>query len=257
MGVDAADYNDDGLIDLFVTNFSHDWDTLYINEGGMRFRDGTFEAGLSGSWDMMGWGTKFFDFDHDGRLDLGIANGHIYPQIDDHPQIGSRLRQPNRLLRNLGDGRFESVADAAWNEPKISRGLALLDYDLDGDVDVVVTHIDAPPSLLRNDGGNARSWISIRVEGVQSNRDAAGARLEIEVEGKTLSRWVNPYGSFQSQSSAAVHFGLGDAQFVDRLTIDWPSDRTVEYVDLQCNRFYTIREDSGIVDVHDPAESTP
>ena len=257
MGADAADYDDDGFIDLFVTNFALDWNTLYISEGGMRFRDGTFEAGLSDSWKYMGWGTKFFDFDHDGRLDLGIANGHIYPQVDEHPGIGSSYRQPNQLLHNIGNGKFEPVADAAWNEERNSRGLALIDYDNDGDLDVVLTHIDAPPSLLRNDVGNQRNWISIRLEGTTSNRDGIGARLELEIGGRTLTRIVNPYGSFQSQSTSAVHFGLGDAEYIDKLTIYWPSLRTFEYKDLQANRFYTIRERSGIAGIREPSKGAP
>ncbi|MEE8412292.1 MAG: CRTAC1 family protein, partial [Acidobacteriota bacterium] len=257
MGVDAADYDDDGFIDLFVTNFALDWNTLYISEGGMRFRDGTFEAGLSDSWRYMGWGTKFFDFDHDGHLDLGIANGHIYPQVDEHPRIGSSYRQPDQLLRNIGNGRFAPVADAAWNVEHNSRGLALIDYDNDGDLDVVLTHIDAPPSLLRNDVGNQRNWISIRLEGTNSNRDGIGARLELEIGGRTLTRIVNPYGSFQSQSTSAVHFGLGDAEYIDKLTVYWPSLRTFEYKDLQANRFYTIRERSGIAGIREPSKGAP
>ena len=257
MGVDAADYDDDGFIDLFVTNFALDWNTLYVNEGGMRFRDGTFEAGLSDSWKYMGWGTKFFDFDHDGQLDLAIANGHIYPQVDEHPQIGSSYRQPNQLLRNVGNGRFEPVTDAAWNEELNSRGLALIDYDTDGDLDVVLTHIDAPPSLLRNDVGSRRNWISIHLEGTSSNRDGIGARIELKIGDRTLTRIVNPYGSFQSQSTAAVHFGLGDAEYIDKLTVYWPSIRTFEYKDLQTNRFYTIRERSGIAAIREPSKVAP
>ena len=256
-GVDAADYDGDGFIDLFVTTFSLDWNTLYVGEGGMRFRDGTFEAGLSDSWRYMGWGTKFFDFDHDGNLDLGIANGHVYRQVDGNPQLGSSYRQPNQLLRNTGNGRFEAVADDAWSEERNSRGLALIDYDLDGDVDVVVTHIDAPPSLLRNDVGNRANWVSIRLEGTDSNRDGIGARIELTIGDRTLTRIVNPYGSFQSQSTTAVHFGLGEAEYIDRLTVYWPSIRTYEYKDLQANRFYTIRERAGVAAVREPSTVSP
>jgi hypothetical protein len=257
MGVDAADYDDDGFIDLFVTNFALEWNTLYVSEGGMRFRDATFEAGLSGSWKYMGWGTKFFDFDHDGQLDLAIANGHIYPQVDEYPQPGWSYRQPNQLLRNVGNGRFDPVADDAWNEERNSRGLALIDYDMDGDLDVVLTHIDAPPSLLRNDVGNQRNWVSIRLEGTNSNRDGIGARIELEIGDRTLTRIVNPYGSFQSQSTTAVHFGLGDAEYIDKLTVYWPSTRTFEHKDIQANRFYTMREGSGIAAVHEPSKLAP
>jgi hypothetical protein len=253
-GVDAADYDGDGFVDLFVTNFSLEWNTLYASEGGMRFREATFEAGLSNSWRFMGWGTKFFDYDHDGRLDLGIANGHVYPQVDERAAIGSSYRQPNQLLRNIGDGRFEPVADAAWGAEQSSRGLALIDYDIDGDLDILLTHVDAAPSLLRNDAANQGNWLSVRLEGVSSNRDGIGARIEIEIGEQTLTRIVNPYGSFQSQSTSAVHFGLGDAEYIDRLRVSWPSNRAYEYKDLQVNRFYTIRERSGIVGVTEPVE---
>ncbi len=255
MGVDAADFDDDGFVDLFVTGFSHDWNTLYVNEGGMRFRDATFEAGLSDAWRYLGWGTKFFDFDHDGDLDLGIANGHVYPEVDDHPEIGTSYRQANQLLRNSGDGKFENVADPAWNAELNSRGLALIDYDGDGDLDVVLTHVDAPPSLLRNDVGPRANWISIRLEGVDSNRNGIGARLELKLADRTLTRIVNPYGSYRSQSTSAVHFGLGEAGYIDKLTVQWPSMRTYAYEDLQANRFYTIRERSGIVGMSEPSES--
>jgi len=161
------------------------------------------------------------------------------------------------LLRNTGNGRFEAVADDAWSEERNSRGLALIDYDLDGDVDVVVTHIDAPPSLLRNDVGNRANWVSIRLEGTDSNRDGIGARIELTIGDRTLTRIVNPYGSFQSQSTTAVHFGLGEAEYIDRLTVYWPSIRTYEYKDLQANRFYTIRERAGVAAVREPSTVSP
>jgi len=129
--------------------------------------------------------------------------------------------------------------------------------DTDGDLDVVLTHIDAPPSLLRNDVGNRGNWVSIRLEGTQSNRDGIGARIELQTGDRTLTRIVNPYGSFQSQSTSAVHFGLGDAQYIDKLTVYWPSIRTYEYTDLQANRFYTIRESAGITGVREPSMVSP
>ena len=123
-----------------------------------------------------------------------------------------------------------------------------------------VSKIDCPnchQPLLRNDVGTQRNWVSIRLEGTNSNRDAIGARLELEIGDRTLTRIVNPYGSFQSQSTSAVHFGLGDAEYVDKLTVYWPSIRTFEYKDLQANRFYTIRERSGVAGIREPSKVAP
>ena len=255
MGVDAADYDGDGLPDLHVTNFSHDWNTLYRNLGESLFLDATFQAGLRDSYLPLAWGTKFFDYDHDGRLDLFVANGHIYPEVDDHPHLNTRYLQANLLYRNRGDGGFENVSGRAGPGLALldgTRGAAVSDIDRDGDPDLILTNLDGRPSLLRNDGGNRRPWVSVRLVGTRSNRDAVGARLILDAGGARQVREVNPFGSYQSQSSYAVHFGLGDAEQVERLEIRWPSGTTETLTDLPARKFLTITEGEGVTDTREP-----
>ena len=248
MGVEVADFDDNGFPDLYVTNFSHDWNTLYWNDGDLNFRDGTFEAQLSDSFSAMGWGAKAIDFDLDGRLDLAVANGHIYPQVDEQPQLGSRMRQPNALSRQTESGRFERVNDASWSAEENSRGLATFDVDRDGDLDLIWTHLDAAPTLLRNDAAPDRQRIAFLLEGTRSNRDALGAVIELTAGGRTQTRLVQPFGSFLSQSSRGVYFGVGDAAFADRVVVRWPSGESAEWTDLESGRMYAVREGDGIVD---------
>lgn len=248
MGVDAGDFDGDLRQDLFVTNFSHDWNTLYRNRGDMVFSDDTFPAGLRDSYRYLAWGTKFFDYDNDGWLDLFVANGHIYTDVDRHPQLGTSYRQENFLYRNLGGRGFENRTPSAGPGLRLvdsSRGVAVADVDRDGDLDLVVTHIDSTPNLLINEGGNRRAWIALKLEGTRSNRDAVGARVVLEAGGRKQLREVNPYGSYLSQGDPALHFGLGDAEVVDRVTIRWPSGLTEVLERLPARSFLTVVEGRG------------
>ncbi len=248
MGIDAGDYDGDGRLDLVVTNFSHDWDTLYRNEGSLQFLDATFMAGLRDTYLDLAWGTKLFDFDNDGHLDLFVANGHIYPQVDEHPQLGLTYAQQNILLRNNGEGGFVDVSDVTGPGMALiegSRAFAIEDLDFDGDLDLLIGNLDGPPNLLRNDGGNARSWVSVELVGTESPRDAVGARLTLEFAGRKLVREVNPYGSYQSQSAYAVHFGLGDHEDTAELTVRWPSGRVETISALPARRFLRVTEGQG------------
>jgi hypothetical protein len=255
MGVDAGDVDGDGRLDLIVTNFSHDWTTLYRNTGDLSFVDNTFVAGLQDTYLPLSWGVKMFDYDNDGWLDLFIANGHIYPEVDDHPHLNTTYRQANLLFRNRGQGVFDNVSDSAGPGLAIvegSRGLAVTDFDRDGDLDVVLSRLDGPPAVLRNDGGNRRSWASISLIGTRSNRDGVGARLILESGGRRQVREVNPFGSYESQGSYAVHFGLGDAPGIDRIVVLWPSGLEEQFLDLAARLFLTLTEGEGV-----PVESTP
>jgi hypothetical protein len=255
MGVDAGDVDGDGRLDLIVTNFSHDWTTLYRNTGDLSFVDNTFVARLQDTYLPLSWGVKMFDYDNDGWLDLFIANGHIYPEVDDHPHLNTTYRQANLLFRNRGQGVFDNVSDSAGPGLAIvegSRGLAVTDFDRDGDLDVVLSRLDGPPAVLRNDGGNRRSWASISLIGTRSNRDGVGARLILESGGRRQVREVNPFGSYESQGSYAVHFGLGDAPGIDRIVVLWPSGLEEQFLDLAARLFLTLTEGEGV-----PVESTP
>ena len=197
MGVNSGDFDNDGRLDLFVTNFSDDVNTLYRNEGNLRFEDVTFAAGLGGIVPpYLGWGTGFFDFDNDGWLDLFAANGHLYPQLEQYP-FGLRYAQANLLYHNRG-GHFVEVGrerGPGWAIEKVSRAASLGDFDNDGDVDLLVVNLNDRPTLLRNEGGNGNNWLGLKLVGVESNRDAIGSRvrvvtadLELVREGMASSR---------------------------------------------------------------------
>ena len=249
MGAALGDYDNDGDFDIFVTHFSGDYNTLYRNEGGRFFRDVSYAAGVAeASMPAVGWGTGFFDYDNDGDLDLFVANGHVYPIIDDY-DLGISYAQRNFLFENLGNGTFAEVAlesGSGFGVEKVSRGAAFGDYDDDGDVDILVLNVDETPTLLRNDGGNRRHWFSLSTVGMQSNRDGIGARILVEAGGLRQIREVGAGSSFLSHNDLRVHVGLGEAEKVERLEIRWPSGLVQEFSDLQADRFWVLTEGEGI-----------
>ena len=244
MGVAVGDYDGNGLFDLFVTNFAEDTNTLYQNTGGMLFSDVTLESGAArASRPHLGWGTGFADFDNDGWPDLFIANGHVYPEVDRLKEV-SRYQQPKELYRNLGNGRFTEVAATLGGDlmmPRPARGAAFGDYDNDGDIDVLSINMNSRPNLYRNDGGK-NSWIGFRLVGTSSNRDAIGARIEIEAGGRTQVGEVRSGGSYLSHNDMRVHFGLGPATRVDRVRIRWPDGKTEMREGINARQYVTIRE---------------
>ncbi len=245
MGVAVGDYDANGYFDIYVTNFAEDTNTLYRNLGGMSFSDVTAESGASrASRPHLGWGTGFADFDNDGWLDLFVANGHVYPEVDRLKEI-SRYLQPKELYRNLGDGRFADVSGGVGGDlgtPRPARGAAFGDYDNDGDVDVLATNVNSRPSIYRNDGGNRNSWIGFRLAGASGNRDAIGARVEIEAGGRTQVGEVRSGGSYLSHNDMRVHFGLGTADRVDTIRVRWPGGKTETLIGMNARQYVTIRE---------------
>ncbi len=257
MGIAVGDHEGDGRLDLYLTHFSDDYNTLYANAGEEQFRDLSYQAKVAfPSWQFLGWGAFFFDYDHDGLVDLFVANGHIYPQVDRY-QIGTSFAQRNQLLRNLGQGKFEEIRGAgpALEQALSSRGAAYADFDNDGDLDVVVNNMDAAPSLLRNEGGNRSGhWISLALEGTDSNRQAVGARVEVVAGGLRQVRELQAGSSYQSSHDPRLHFGLGSSARVEEVRVRWPSGKKQILRGLPADRFFRLREGSEPVEV--PARPT-
>ena len=246
MGADFGDYDQDGDLDLYVTHFFTETNTLYRNEGGVRFSDVTTTAGLAApTVELLGWGTRFFDYDNDGRLDLFVANGHVYPQVD-QAETGTTYRQPNQLFCNEGDGRFAPVsAGPGLAQAKVSRGTSFGDYDDDGDIDLFVVELNDAPTLLRNDGGNAGNYLVVQVFGREDNRDGVGTRIGLQAAGKRQWRTVNGAASYLSHSDLRVHFGLDAAQAIDRVEITYPNGSTYAIENVPANKLLVVRQGQG------------
>jgi len=245
MGVTLGDYNHDGLLDLFITNFDDEYNVLYRNAGRGSFVDVSYESGVAMiSLPYVGWGTKFFDYDNDGWLDLFVANGHAYPQRD-------RYRQRKLLYRNNRDGTFSEVAaqfGSALMEERASRGTAFGDIDNDGDVDMVVNDLDSAPQLLRNDGGSKNNWILVKTIGTRSNRNGIGAKVRV-VSGDLIQLdEVRSGGSYISQNDLRLHFGLEKRNVVDLIQVRWPSGAVDTLTNVAVNKSVTVKEGKGLVE---------
>jgi hypothetical protein len=250
MGLTIGDYDGNGHLDIFVTNFVRETNTLYRNMGGLIFHDASYAAGLgSTSLSRMGWGTGFADLDNDGWQDLFVANGHVLPEID-RLKVGQHYLQRKEVYRNQGNGRFREIAAVgdALLAPKSTRGLAFGDYDDDGDIDVLAINMNDRPSLYRNEGGSRNQWIGFRLEGTRSNRDAIGARIEIESGGRRQVQEVYSGASYLSHNDMRVHFGLGKERRVEKVRIRWPNGDTEELGGVSAGRMISVREGEGIID---------
>ena len=245
MGVTLGDYDHDGLLDLFITNFDDEYNVLYRNAGRGSFVDVSYDAGVAmNSLPYVGWGTKFFDYDNDGWLDIFIANGHAYPQRD-------RYRQRKLLHKNNRDGTFSEVAaqvGSALMEERASRGTAFGDIDNDGDVDIVVNDLDSAPQFLRNDGGNKNNWIIVKTIGTKSNRNGIGARVKVVSGDLTQLDEVRSGGSYLSQNDLKLHFGLEKRTSVDLIQVRWPSGAVDTLTNVKVNRVVTVKEGKGLVE---------
>jgi hypothetical protein len=243
MGVAVGDYNNDGLPDIFVTNFSDDYSTLYRNEGKMWFSDKSYQAGLAQpSISMLKWGAVFEDFDNDGFKDLLVANGHIYPDVDQH-DVHTTYRQWLQLFRNSG-GMFREIGEAAGLRSigRLSaRSVVTADFENRGAVDIVVNQIDGPAVLLKNQPPRG-NWITLALQGRKSNRSAIGARVRVKT--KALNQWssVRSGGSYISQNDPRVHFGVGSATVIDEIQVTWPSGIESRLSNVPINQILKIIE---------------
>jgi enediyne biosynthesis protein E4 len=249
MGVAIGDYDGDGRNDIHITNFSDDTNVLYRNEGNMSFVETTIAAGLGEiTIPFLGWGTDFLDYDNDGWLDLFVANGHIYPQLDP-VSWGTTYQQRLLLFRNVKSKFYEvgASAGAALYQPRSARGSSIGDFDNDGDLDVLVNNLDEPPTLLRNDGANkAGHWLTVKLIGAPKQkcpRDAIGSVVFCTVNGQRMRAEVASGRGYNSQSDLRVHFGLGTATKVDKLEVQWANGKMESHAISGVDRIITIAQE--------------
>jgi len=249
MGTDSGDYDRSGRAHLLVGNFSNQMLGLYHNEGNGLFVDEAPASSVGrASLLSLTFGLFFFDYDLDGYPDIFAANGHIEDQIGRvQPKVS--YRQAPLLFRNLGNGQFANVTGelgASVSRPIVARGAAYVDYDRDGDLDLLITTNNGPAYLYRNDGGNRNRWLSIRLTGTKSNRDGIGAVVRLESSSGKQWQTVHSGSSYASQSDLALTFGLGK-DTTATLEIDWPSGTKQQIARLQSNQFVTIDESRGVL----------
>ena len=243
MGVDFGDYNNDGSLDIFVTNFSNETNTLYHNTTDGVLIDFTNIAGLGEvSFLKLAFGTKFFDADNDGALDLFVANGHLYPTEADTLEYA----QADQLFINTGEGTFVDVSEQSgeyFSTKRVGRGAAFGDYDNDGDTDIFVVNLNQEGVLLRNEGGNKHNWLMIKIVGIKSNRDGIGARVEVVTPSHSQIREVQAGSSYLSGHDLRLIFGLGTEMKVETVKITWTSGVEQTLEDVEANQLLVITEE--------------
>jgi enediyne biosynthesis protein E4 len=248
MGVTAGDYNCDGLLDIFKTNFSDDLPNLYHNLGSGFFEEVTREMGLGLHTLYLGWGCGFLDVDNDGWLDLFYVNGHVYPEVD-RLKASVTYKEPMVLYHNLGGVKFKDVSAAAGpalSDRIAARGCAFGDFDNDGSIDMLVNPINDVPRLLRCRCTSGNNWITLKLIGTKSNRSAIGARVRCVTEGHQQIDEVRSGGSFMSQNDLRIHFGLGKERRVNLVEVSWPSGTIDRFRNLGANQIRTLHEGQGM-----------
>lgn len=250
MGVDAGDVNGDGRPDFVVTNFNDQYHSLFFGSPSLLYDDRTVASHLAAyTKSYVGWGTHYIDYDNDGNLDLMVVNGHINQAIET-TRVDVKYKEPPLLLHNDGKGFFQNMretAGAVFRSNYSGRGLAVGDFDNDGDLDAVFTCLDERPVLLRNDIGQDHSWIGFELQGTRSNRDAIGARVSVEAGGRKLIRWITSGASYLSSHDKRLVVGLGNDPAPSELNIEirWPSGAVQRLTNLKPKHYHKIAEPVG------------
>jgi hypothetical protein len=247
MGSTVADFDGDGHLDIFKTNFSDDTSTLYHNNGDGTFNDVTLAAQLGINTQLLGWGTMAVDLDNHGWPDLLVVNGHVYPEVD-ADAMGSSYREPRAVYRNVGGGKFEDISKQSGpgiTQPRPSRGLAIGDLWNDGRMEAVINNISDHPMLLVNLAANQNHWLGVRLVGVQSNRDAIGARVMVKAGSRVWVDEVRSGSSYSSNNDFRLHFGLGQNTNVESIEVRWPNGRREDFAGTTADQFVTLKEGTG------------
>jgi len=250
MGVDVADFENSGKVGIIITNFDNEMIGLYRN-GGKGYDDVAMQEGVgNASRNTLGFGCVFFDANLDGLMDIAVANGHIDETVRNiRGNVG--YAQPAQMFENLGGGKFRDVANeigGGFDQPKVGRGLAVGDFDRDGDLDVLLTTNNGSAFLYRNDVSNGNRCIRFKLVGTKSNRDAIGALAHLFADGRQQTRMVRSGSSYLSQSELPVTFGVGKLDKIERVVIDWPSGKTEEYKNLASRKAFQVTENTGITE---------
>ena len=252
MGLAAGDYDADGDIDIFMSHWVDEENTLYRNllkedpsSAHIRFVDESYSAMLAEvSIKLIGWGTALFDYDNDGDLDIFVTNGSTFQELK-RPEV--LIPQVDALYRNDGDGSFSDVSEISGITKlptRVGRGATFGDYDNDGDIDIFVVNNHAPPTLLRNDGGNRNSWLHVELMGADGNRNAIGAKIQLKTADRTQIREVYAGESYMSTNSFIVEFGVGDATQVETLQVTWPNDDIQKLHNIPVNQRIRVKQES-------------
>lgn len=244
MGVDAEDIDGDAFPEIFVANFSAESNAFFHNDGDGLFTETTFKMGLGQiSIPMSGFGSRFFDYNNDGLMDLFVLNGHPFEPINKvFPE--TTYAEPPFLFENTGKGFRDVAADHGLplTKPYPGRGLAVGDIDNDGDSDLLLINVGQPPVLLRNDGGNKNHWLGLKLTGSKSNRDGIGTKVTLTTAGVRRTRQLLGGTSYCSASDARLLFGLGDSSKVDEIEVKWPSGKVSSLKNVNINQYIAVKE---------------